>query len=86
MRVTGKDAVRQDGKYATLINMVLAGNECTLKGIWKVCIKDFSTFALLKPQFLLGLQWYSDALMNHDISSQNMIINIQSRYHNIMFQ
>lgn len=86
MRVTGKDAVRQDGKYVTLINMVLAGKECTLRGIWRVCIKDFSTFAPLKPQFFLGLQWYSDALMNHDISSQNMIINIQSRYHNIMFQ
>ena len=56
MRVTGKDAVRHDGKYVTLINMGLAGKECTLKGIWKVCIKDFSTFAPLKPQFLLGLQ------------------------------
>ena len=56
MRVTGKDAVRQDGKYATLINMGLAGKECTLKGIWKVRIKDFSTFAPLKPQCLLGLQ------------------------------
>ena len=86
MKVTGKDPVRHDGKYATLINMGLAGKECTLRGIWRVCIKDFSTFAPLKPHILLGLQWYRDELMIHDISSQNMIVNIQSRYHNIMFQ
>lgn len=66
--------------------MGLAGKECTLRGIWRVCIKDFSTFSPLKPHILLGLQWYRDALMIHDISSQNMIVNIQSRYHNIMFQ
>lgn len=59
MRVTGKDAVRHDGKYATSINMGLAGKECTLRGIWRVCIKDFSTFAPLKPHILLGLQWLS---------------------------
>ena len=36
MKVIGRNAVKQNGTFVTLLNMEVTGKECSLKKLWKV--------------------------------------------------